>query len=166
MIDQHAGAERITYEKLLNSDKLEIQNILVPIEIQIDEIENSFYTQNINFFKSMGFNMNIENEKLIFTSIPSHISINDIENIFSSISTLLENESDMKNILEKKREDILATIACHGSVRAGQKLSREECINIYVQLGKCINPFSCPHGRPAVWKLKLTEIDSNFYRTY
>jgi DNA mismatch repair protein MutL len=166
MIDQHAGAERITYEKLLNSDKLEIQNILVPIEIQINEIENSFYTQNINFFKSMGFNMNIEEDKLIFTSIPSHISINDIDKIFSSISTLLENESDMKNILEKKREDILATIACHGSVRAGQRLSREECINIYVQLGKCINPFSCPHGRPAVWKLKLTEIDSNFYRTY
>ena len=166
MIDQHAGAERITYEKLLKSDKLEVQNILVPIDIIINDLENSFYSQNINFFKSMGFNIEIEGEILRFNSIPSHISINNIEKIFSSISALLENESDMKNILEKKREDILATIACHGSVRAGQKLSREECINIYVQLGKCNNPFSCPHGRPAVWKLKLTDIDSNFYRTY
>ena len=72
----------------------------------------------------------------------------------------------MKKDVTKMGEDIIATVACHGSVRSGQSLTVPECIEIFNSLKKCENPFSCPHGRPAVWKLQRTEIDTNFLRTY
>jgi DNA mismatch repair protein MutL len=57
-------------------------------------------------------------------------------------------------------------MACHSSIRSGQKLTVEEMRGLYNQLIDCENPYSCPHGRPAVWKLRLEDIDSNFERTY
>ena len=82
-----------------------------------------------------------------------------------TIKALVEN-TDGVNDMTKKLDDVLATIACHSSIRKGQPLSNAECISLYKQLIKCDIPYSCPHGRPAIWKMTLSEIDSNFYRTY
>jgi DNA mismatch repair protein MutL len=64
------------------------------------------------------------------------------------------------------QESILATLSCHSSIRSGQKLYPEEMKSLVDNLENCDNGTSCPHGRPIIWKLKLEEIDSNFYRTY
>lgn len=168
MIDQHAAAERINFEKLNNqySGKIsEIQTLLVPVELNISELEKEFISENIDNFKKLGFDIDLK-ETLLIKSVPSFILYEDIENVFRSIFEISDSEDDLHFKFEKKKTDILATMACHGSVRAGQRLSIEECLNIYKELGKCENPHSCPHGRPAVWRLKLSEIDTNFYRTY
>lgn len=169
MIDQHAAAERINFEKLekqLGGEINDIQHMLVPDEFQLNTSEISFLNENIDFFKKLGFDYSISNESIYIKSIPAHLVGFNIKEVFTSMFELDSDTKDLKNNFDKKKTDILATIACHSSVRAGQHLTIPECENIYRQLGNCINPFSCPHGRPAIWKLKLTEIDTNFYRTY
>lgn len=169
IIDQHAAAERISFEKLLNNystSKPEIQNLLVSEDIEANEEEVSYVNENIKFFNKLGFELSVKDGIISISSIPAHLVGVNITQVFKSIWELPDNQRDLEKDFEKAKEDILATIACHGSIRSGQSLSNSECLNIYKELLKCKNPYSCPHGRPAVWKLKLSEIDSHFLRTY
>ena len=61
---------------------------------------------------------------------------------------------------------MVATMACHTSIRTGQKLDIPLMNDVYYNLLDCDNPYSCPHGRPIVWKMNIHEIDSKFDRTY
>ena len=168
IIDQHAAAERITFEKLLNSKekKIEQQNLLVPFTLTFSQKEISVLEDLKEFFSDLGFQYAISNEKVDIQVVPVEFVLANFRKLFDEIFSLSEDISDISKSLSKMREDILATISCHTSVRSGQSLHREEMIDIYKKLIGCENPYSCPHGRPAVWKMKLSEIDSNFERTY
>jgi DNA mismatch repair protein MutL len=169
MMDQHAAAERINFEKLskqYSGDINEVQRMLVPISISVSETEKDFLIEYLEFFKKLGFEIELDENRINILTVPSYIVHEDIEKVFRSLFDVKDEIGDISSNFEKKKEDILATMSCHSSVRAGQRLSPQECLNIYNELGRCANPYSCPHGRPAVWKLKLTDIDTNFFRTY
>ncbi len=168
IIDQHAAAERITFEKLKNSKGKEIdqQSMLVPSVIKFSIKEIEVLDELKGFFKELGFEYTVKKDCIEITSVPVEFVGCDFEKLFDEIFELSDDVKDIKKNINKLTEDILATISCHGSVRSGQNLHREEMVGIYKKLIKCENPYSCPHGRPAVWKLKLSDIDSNFERTY
>ena len=168
IIDQHAAAERINFEKFKkikggNGDK---QSLLVPAVISVSESELIVFNELKNIFSDLGFDYEIGQGEIIINSVPVEFINTDFKKLFDEIFSLGNEQSDISKEANKLKEDILATMACHSSVRSGQSLHREEMIDIYKRLIKCENPYSCPHGRPAVWKLKLSEIDSNFERTY
>lgn len=167
IIDQHAAAERINFERISNREKgtENTQNLLVPQSIKFSKEELIFLTEYKKFFEEMGFNYQILDEGINILSTPVEFSF-DIEKMFKEIFELGDNPSILRKNFEKLKHDILATIACHTSVRSGQKLDRSEMISMYNQLLKCQNPYSCPHGRPAIWKMSLSDIDHNFERTY
>lgn len=167
IIDQHAAAERINFEKISNREgsNVNTQTLLVPQILTFTEDEAIFLDENKAFFKSMGFNYEVKNGSINILATPVEFSF-DIEKMFREIFELADTPEVLKQNFEKLRHDILATIACHTSVRSGQKLEKDEMMSIYNQLLKCQNPYSCPHGRPAVWKMTLSEIDKNFERTY
>ena len=168
IVDQHAAAERINFEKLkfreLNSKN--IQKLLIPEIVNFSPAQTLLLKENKDFFKELGFSYNIEKDGIILESIPTEYSAANFRDIFMEIFELEEDINNLKKNFEKKKDDILATISCHGSVRSGQKLHQEEMIEIINELKQCKNPYSCPHGRPIVWELKLSEIDSHFERTY
>lgn len=168
IVDQHAAAERITFEKLKDSKaiKSEQQNLLVPISIKFSEKEIVVLDELKGFFSDLGFEYSIQKDSIEILSTPVEFVGADFRKLFDEVFELSEDISDISKNIDRLREDILATISCHGSVRSGQSLHREEMIDIYKKLIKCENPYSCPHGRPAVWKLRLSDIDSNFERTY
>ena len=167
IIDQHAAAERINFEKLLNNSKdLDIQNFLVPVELSMKKEEVLFLEENERFFSDLGIQFDIQKEKILLKTVPVEFANSDFQKIFYEIFELEENLSLLKKNFKKLRDDVLATISCHTSVRSGQKLSRESMLDLYERLSKCENPYSCPHGRPAIWRLTLDEIDHNFERTY
>jgi len=167
IIDQHAAAERINFEKLMNNSKnIDIQNFLVPVELPMKKEEILFLEENKKFFSDLGILFDIEKEKILLKTVPVEFANSDFKQIFNEIFELEENLSLLKKNFKKLRDDVLATISCHSSIRSGQKLSRESMLDLYERLSKCENPYSCPHGRPAVWKLTLSEIDRNFERTY
>lgn len=168
VIDQHAAAERITFEKLLNSKKmkLEQQNFLVPISLQYSINEATQFENLKPFFSDLGFNYTIKDSQINIESVPVEFVNADLKLLFDEVFALGDESRDISKELNKLKDDILATISCHTSIRSGQSLHREEMIDMYNKLIKCENPYSCPHGRPIVWKLTLSEIDSKFDRTY
>jgi len=168
IVDQHAAAERITFEKLKKNkkDSLELQKLLVPFEIEMSEIEIVGMEELKEFFNSLGFEYDIKNGKIYISSTPVEFINTDFKKFFEEIFALSDDIRNISKEILRLKEDIYATMSCHGSVRSGQSLRREEMIDIYKKLIKCENPYSCPHGRPAVWKMKLSEIDMNFERTY
>lgn len=167
VIDQHAAAERINFEKISRREKdsINIQNILVPTNISFSKEELLFLSEYKEFFSEIGFTYILNTDGISLSTIPAEFSSNP-EDMFREIFELVETPELLIKNFEKLKHDLLATIACHNSVRSGQKLERLEMINLYNQLKACENPYSCPHGRPAIWKLKLSDIDKNFERTY
>jgi DNA mismatch repair protein MutL len=168
IIDQHAAAERITFEKLKNSKKgsIEKQTFLVPFEVNLTDSEIIVMEELKEFFNNIGIDYTIEKSGIKITSSPVEFIKADFKIVFDEVFALSDDTKSIANEIERLKEDIYATVACHSSVRSGQFLHREEMIDIYKNLSNCENPYSCPHGRPAVWKLTLSEIDKNFERTY
>lgn len=168
IVDQHAAAERITFEKLKksNGDSIEKQNLLVPYTVQFSESELIVLREMKEFFSEFGIEYTVTDTGIEISSTPVEFVNTDFKKFFDEIFALSEDISNLSKEINKLKEDILATMACHGSVRSGQYLHREEMMDIYKKLIVCENPYSCPHGRPAVWKLKLSDIDMNFERTY
>lgn len=166
IIDQHAAAERITFEKLKKEKSLSQQKMLVPSKIEMSEIELIGMEGLKEFFHDFGFEYMIDDGELSLLSVPVEFVHTDFKKFFSEVLSLSDNVKYIKDEIDRLKENILATMSCHGSVRSGQALHKEEMIDIYNELIKCDNPYSCPHGRPAVWKLGLSDIDMNFERTY
>jgi len=167
IIDQHAAAERINFERLSKGKEgLDLQNYLVPVEVNIKKEEALFLEENKNFFEELGITYEVKEDKVILKTVPVAFAESDFEKIFDEIFSLEEDISTLKKNFKKLRDDILATISCHTSIRSGQRLDKQAMLNLFKDLSECENPYSCPHGRPAVWKLTLTEIDNNFERTY
>lgn len=168
VIDQHAAAERINFERLLDREenRKTLQNLLVPANIKFSSNQLLFLEESKEFFNDLGFVYSVEKDSINIQTVPAEYAESDFEKIFLEIFELEDNIELLKKNYKKRKEDLLATIACHGSIRAGQKLAYEEMLNLFRSLKNCKNPYSCPHGRPAVWKLTLSEIDSHFERTY
>jgi DNA mismatch repair protein MutL len=167
VVDQHAAAERINFEKISKREKgsSTTQNLLVPSVVSFTREELLFLEEYKAFFEEIGFKYEVTDSNIQVHSTPVEFSM-DIERMFKEIFELSESPETLRKNFEKLKHDILATIACHTSVRSGQKLDRAEMISMYKELLDCENPYSCPHGRPAVWKMTLSEIDKNFERTY
>jgi DNA mismatch repair protein MutL len=167
IIDQHAAAERITFEKLRdNKENIDTQNMLVPIEIRLSPSELEFVKELEDTFKDFGFILEYKKDGISLKSVPIEFVHADFNKLFDEVLALSLEKRDIKKEFNRLKEDILATMACHGSVRSGQYLHKEEMLDLYNKLIECKNPYSCPHGRPAVWKLSIEQIDSNFERTY
>jgi DNA mismatch repair protein MutL len=165
IIDQHAASERISYEKIQNdfeNKSVEIQSLLIPIEIELSDVEILFIKENEKVFESFGFKLKIIKSNLQVKEAPSMLISSDFEKFFQDLTSELDTAKDVK----KLQQDLISTIACHASIRAGQKLHQQEMREIIIGLKKCQNSTTCPHGRPAIWKLSRKEIDKNFYRTY
>ncbi len=166
IVDQHAAAERINFEKLTNREtKSNIQTLLVPQEIKLTKEQILFLEEQKEFFEEMGFAFDTKEDGIDILTTPVEFMF-DIQAMFNEIFELSDDPMILKQNFDKLKQDILATIACHLSVRSGQKLDRSEMLSTYKELSECKNEYSCPHGRPAIWRLKLNDIDKNFERTY
>jgi DNA mismatch repair protein MutL len=169
IVDQHAADERINYERLMKSLLSETKNsqkLFVANEVELSKQEISFISENIKFFLELGFELKLRQNSIAITAVPTEIVGADYSQVFKVLFELDQSSLDLKNNFEKAKQDMIATIACHSSVRKGQKLNPVEMKAIVENLQKCENPYSCPHGRPAIWKQKIEEIDKHFLRTY
>ena len=161
--DQHIIHERILYEELKDkfyNKKIESQHLLLPLKMEITQIEKNIIFENINIFNDFGFDIDefSENE-IVIRAVPAFDFRDSIENVFLQLLLDLKNEVEIKDL----RENIIISMSCKGAVKAGQKLDMFEMQNMVRRIHE-VGKYTCPHGRPIIVKLSKNDLDKMFGR--
>ncbi len=139
VLDQHAVHERIIYERLSRNEKISVQHLLVPVELFLHELEVEAYSAVHLEIKKYGFDCELEeNQKLIIKTLPTNFRHSAMEKFVREV--LKNEEVDIK----QKFMDA----ACDAALKAHQKITQQEAIELYKQWALCGEPDFCPHGRP------------------
>ena len=166
LIDQHAAAERVNYEKyldLLCNPNQPITDLIVPIVLNVTKSEEIYIENNNDKFENIGFKIDsIGDKTFAVRSIPLWANVDNIDSIlYDIISKMIdEDKIDIKYF----RHHIAASIACKASIKANHVISKIEVDSLLENLNKCKNPYTCPHGRPTIIKITITELEMMFER--
>ncbi len=101
----------------------------------------------------------------IIKAAPEMINLKSIELLVKDVLSELTTNGRLEDAFNEKLDDICASIACHGSIRAGQKLQNEEISALLKQLGEIDLGAHCPHGRPVVRSIPFSDMKKWFDRT-
>lgn len=167
LIDQHAAHERIMYEKIKKAylrRELETQELLLPILVQFSPAELQTVEEYKQEIESLGIKIeDFGGDSFLIRSVPAFLKGASaeklIKDVIGEIAALGKEES-----LSEHVDHIIATMACHSSVRANQELSREEIKALLEELDRAEFPHCCPHGRPVATGLTFEELEKMFKR--
>ena len=165
MIDQHAAHERVFYERLLevyNNEEKARQTLLMPLNFnvsaQIAATENLW----IGHVTSLGYDIEFfGNNTYLVREIPAYMDMEEAETFLSDMFKELEDKPDLTN---KKTLEKIITRSCKSAVKGGDILDPAEIEGLLKDLKNCINPFSCPHGRPTFIRMTKYDIEKLFKR--
>lgn len=165
MIDQHAAHERVFYERLLeiyNNEEKARQTLLMPLNFnvsaQIAATENLW----IGHVASLGYDIEFfGNNTYLVREIPAYMDMEEAEAFLSDMFKELEDKPDLTN---KKTLEKIITRSCKSAVKGKDHLEAAEIEGLLKDLKNCINPFSCPHGRPTFIRMTKYDIEKLFKR--
>ena len=167
IIDQHAGYERLLYEKLTrlyNSNTVEVQPLLIPEEISLNSAEAMMLKDYIDILNSVGIEVEeFGKDVYIIRSVPSLIGAGSAKQMLLDIIDGLI--SFQKGVIKSEVVDkVIMLIACHGSVRANHGLTYKEMAALIDDLINLKIYETCPHGRPIIIKFSKTDLEKMFKR--
>ena len=165
LVDQHAAHERILFEKalkILKGTKPSSQQLLFPMDIHLDNMDMTIIEELIPLLNKIGFDIKIFGRNtVVLASIPIDIRKGSESTIIDDLIEEYKND-------EYKDLDIYSKVAsiyaCRGSIMAGDRLSRAEMNELIDQLFQTEFPYFCPHGRPTIINITLSELDKKFGR--
>lgn len=166
IIDQHAAAERINYEKVLKSlkEKLVIVDLLIPIKIELSTNEFLIIRENFSLLEEYGFKMEeFGINTIIVRSHPSWISDEVAEECIRKVVDIIITKEAFDFDLFVWR--MAATMACRMSIKANDYISYDDQLFLLDTLRKCENPFTCPHGRPTIITYTKYDLEKLFKRS-
>ncbi|WP_290536316.1 MULTISPECIES: DNA mismatch repair endonuclease MutL [Alcanivorax] len=167
VVDMHAAHERITYERLKQSwseDKVRSQPLLVPVSLAVSSREADFAEQQPEVFSRLGFMVDRAGpETLVVREVPAMLRDSDSEAMVRDVlSDLLAQGSSER--IEQKLDELLSTMACHGSVRANRRLTIPEMNALLRDMEATERSGQCNHGRPTWTQMSLKDLDRLFMR--
>jgi DNA mismatch repair protein MutL len=164
LIDQHAAHERILYDRILAQwaqKEVEVQ-VLQPITIELSPREKETLRARKEFLVEFGFTIEpFGNRSYVIRAIPALMAKS---NIIEIITALLDKLAS-KDSTSPWEEKIAQSMSCHGTIRAGQQLNKEEMHELIKQLEQTKQPRACPHGRPTMIHLSSHQLEKEFGRT-
>jgi DNA mismatch repair protein MutL len=166
VIDQHGAHERIVYERLLRetADRPIIQQqLLVSQPVSLPPAMAHLLAAHRADLEQWGFGIEqSEDGSLIVTALPDQLHSEDIQTTLMELGSYLLDGTG--STPAAWRDHILATVACHSSVRAGQALSSTEMHELIQQLRTCNNPDTCAHGRSVIFVMRNSWLEQRFGR--
>ena len=167
IVDMHAAAERITYEKIKKQHAehaIQSQPLLVPQSIAVSEKEANCADENNTIFTQLGIGIERAGpETLLIRQVPIILQHANVESLVRDVlSDLIEYGTSSR--IENSVNEILSTMACHGSVRANRKLTIPEMNALLRDMEETERSGQCNHGRPTWTQLSLNELDKLFMR--
>ncbi len=168
VVDQHAAHERLTYEKLKQdfaSQTVKQQTLLIPEMITLLEQELNVLKHHHDLLNHLGFTLEFfEPTTLVVRSVPALLNNISIPTLIQDLVDDLKAEGTPQS-LQERIMTILATVACHNSIRSGRVLQLHEMNALLRQMEKTPHSGQCNHGRPAYVELKKTDLEKLFERT-
>ncbi|PCJ99380.1 MAG: DNA mismatch repair endonuclease MutL [Zetaproteobacteria bacterium] len=168
IVDQHAAHERLVYERFktqMAEAEIIKQGLLTPEIIELEETQAQRLLEHAPSLEKLGLEIEaFGNGAIAVQSLPALLGANvDIKRlIYNLVDELLEN--DQCNVLETNLNEILSSMACHGSVRSGRRLNVDEMNALLRQMEETPLSGQCNHGRPTYVELSLKDIERLFGR--
>ena len=167
MVDMHAAHERITYERLkagIQESGIRSQNLLVPVSVHVSEREADMVEEHAASLESLGIECDRSGpQTLVVRKVPTLLQHSDMGRLLQDV--LSELASDGKSLkIESEMDEILSTMACHGSVRANRILNIAEMNSLLRDMERTERSAQCNHGRPTWVQLDMQSLDRMFLR--
>ncbi|MBS0230237.1 MAG: DNA mismatch repair protein MutL, partial [Proteobacteria bacterium] len=167
VVDMHAAHERIGYEKLKaahDGSGLRTQPLLVPAGMAVSEREAGVAEREVQTLAQLGFDVQRSGpQSLLLRSVPALLAHGDVEALLRDVLTDLREHGSTRRIAET-RDELLATMACHGAVRAHRRLTLPEMNALLREMETTERSGQCNHGRPTWTRFSLAEMDRWFLR--
>ncbi len=167
IVDAHAAHERITYEGMkaqFDAGGLERQPLLVPVSLRVSTEEAGLAEEHAPDFRSLGFDIQRRGpDAIVIREVPAALAGSDTESLVRDVLSDLRETGSSRRI-EGRIHEILATMACHGSIRANRQLTVPEMNALLRDMEATERSGQCNHGRPTWTQLSLDELDRLFLR--
>ncbi len=167
IVDAHAAHERINYEKFKASyyqGQIPSQPLLLPLKVHVSSQEADIVEQEQQSLQELGFDISrIAPEKVLLRAAPALLGREDLDKLLKELLTDWLNFGNGQTA-EKRSNEILATMACHASVRARRKLTLPEMNVLLRDMEKTERIGQCNHGRPTWIEFSMQELDKFFLR--
>ena len=167
LVDIHAAHERITYERLktgLAEDGIRSQNLLVPVTVHVSEREADMLEEHSGNLESLGISCDRSGpQTVVVKKVPTLLQQADMSRLLQDV--LSELVADGKSLkIESEMDEILSSMACHGSVRANRQLKIAEMNALLRDMETTVRVAQCNHGRPTWVQLDMQILDRLFLR--
>lgn len=164
IIDKHAAHERIIYEKLkTDSGSANVQYLLTPITVTLDKIDYDAAVSNLDMFAKCSFDVeDFGNGTLLVRSAPQYLAATEIADCITEMSGYIA--SGKKDIYTEKMDWFYHNVSCRSAIKAGNKSTVQELMDIAWTLEKNPQIKYCPHGRPICIVMTKYEIEKQFGR--
>ena len=167
IVDMHAAHERIVLERLKKAHRdhrIARQPLLIPAVFQATELDVATVTDDADSLGDLGIDLEVRGpDTLAVTSVPALLSRANPEKLAREVLAAWQAPAQ-HNALEKRLDRLLATMACHGSVRANRTLTLPEMNALLRDMEATPDADFCNHGRPTWFRLTLEELDRWFMR--
>lgn len=168
IVDQHVAHERILYERAVATMKQAMpmaQQLLFPLELKLSPADFALVREIAPQLAALGFDMAIDRgaDRVTIMGVPNDVRPGQEGAI---LGELLDQYREYQQVGATDQQDLVAaSFACRASIKAGDRLSEPEMLNLIDQLFATSMPYVCPHGRPIVIRIDLAELDRRFGRT-
>ena len=170
LVDQHAAHERIMFERLRVAHRQRAvvrQRLLFPIPIELDEVAAAAAREGATIEALAGLGFEVEGfgpKTMLLRAVPDLLKDVDPKPLLRDVLHRVA-EGDSLRLAEENFEQVFATMACHGALRAGDVVAREAALTLLGQLDAVDLHSHCPHGRPVLLRMSIAEIEQRLGRT-
>ena len=168
VIDQHAAHERVVFQYLkgvYGGESGEQQQLLFPEQIELDTLRSYAMDEFLEFFNDMGFELeHFGGHTYVIKAVPALLARASCQDLIKDCLDELSAVGDSDRISEAI-DGVLSRMACHASIRAGDRMSLEKAQALFYEMDKIDFKANCPHGRPVYLRIHYGELERRFKRS-
>jgi DNA mismatch repair protein MutL len=168
IVDQHAAHERILYERLLaeaSEARVRRQALLFPVPVELDPGRARRLEERREELERIGFRTEpFGGRSLLVREVPALIESADVGALLRDLADEIPDPGAGETSLERIRDRLAATTACHAAVKVNFPLTREKMVYLLEGLSRTATPMTCPHGRPIQLRFPQRDLEKGFRR--